>query len=192
MPPHRWRRSIQVDRLPSHSQGYCSTHERPGTWRSSPQDQYWSLILSLTLKGREVQKPAGLSGGLQGAQGPPGASSSPPAFLGPSRPAQASGTWGFRGLQAFQKGAGRGVKPPGPPGSSTVQLRPPKAKVSDKTVKGLQEFQKSLAGPFRPAGASSRASGACRSLSFKLSRLPTYANEEVLLLTKMDLTEFRS
>ena len=26
-PQHRWRRSIQVARLPSHSQGYCSTHE---------------------------------------------------------------------------------------------------------------------------------------------------------------------
>ena len=29
-PRHRWRRSIQVARLPSYSQGYCSTYERPG------------------------------------------------------------------------------------------------------------------------------------------------------------------
>ena len=43
-PRHRWRRSIQVARLPSHSQGYCSTHERPGTWTSSPRDQYSSLL----------------------------------------------------------------------------------------------------------------------------------------------------
>ena len=31
----------QVD--PGRSPGYCSTQERPGTWRSSPRDQYWSL-----------------------------------------------------------------------------------------------------------------------------------------------------
>ena len=45
-PRHRWRRSIQHARLPSHSQAYCSTHERPGTWRSSPRDQYWSLAVT--------------------------------------------------------------------------------------------------------------------------------------------------
>ena len=37
----------QVRRLIQHAfpqPGYGSTHEGPGTWRSSPRDQYWSLI----------------------------------------------------------------------------------------------------------------------------------------------------
>ena len=37
-PRHRWRRSIQDARLPSHSQGYCST-ERPGTWMEEISSQ---------------------------------------------------------------------------------------------------------------------------------------------------------
>ena len=46
-PQHRWRRLIQDACLPSHSQGYCSTHERPGNWRSSPRNQYWCFRKSI-------------------------------------------------------------------------------------------------------------------------------------------------
>ena len=73
-PRHRWRRSIQHARLPSHSQGYCSTHERPGTWRSSPRDQYWSLTvntLNLVVSLHPKRTKEGAS------QGPPRGPSSP-------------------------------------------------------------------------------------------------------------------
>ena len=65
---------------------------------------------------------------------------------------------------------------------------------TSSNLEGLQELQKSPAGASRPPGASSRGLGGLQEplTSFKLSRLSTYANEEVLLLTKMDLTEFRS
>ena len=67
-------------RLPSHSQGYCSTHEKPGTCKSSPRDQY-SLTKSLPWA------PAGFFGwvlsgvwGAKASSATKGADSSGPNF----------------------------------------------------------------------------------------------------------------
>ena len=103
-PRHRWRRSIQVARLPSHSQGYCSTHERPGTWRSSPRFPYKVNTLNLVVEvlGGAGFFPDGFWGGLR-VQGPlcRGRRRGGPAFFqGPPRAST--------GLQG---------PPPGPPGT---------------------------------------------------------------------------
>ena len=36
--PSTWMAQVDPARSPA-----CSTHKRPGTWRSFPRDQYWSL-----------------------------------------------------------------------------------------------------------------------------------------------------
>ena len=104
-PRHRWRRSIQVARLPSHSQGYCSTHE------SSPQDQ--TLVLKVCGRWLVFCKvdPRG--------QGPPGASrgrQEPPetsklGFAGTCKGLHPGGSRGF-GALAFFRGLPQG--PPAP------------------------------------------------------------------------------
>ena len=193
-PQHRWRRSIQVDRLPSHSQGYCGTHERPGTWRRCffpgwilggsggsrappasefrDQGQEGGHQIKNTKKHKTgLQAPPGASRGLQGP--PPGASSrglqGPPGVAGASRTASDLASSRFRVVQ----------KPPGPPCASRDLPRPKKPQPSTSSkFEGL---------PFPGVGGVQEPL-----TSFKLSKLSTYANEEVLLLTKMDLTEFRS
>ena len=90
-------------------------------------------------------------------------------------------------LQTLQVQAGSPASEdsPGPPSSRGLQ---------NPAQEPLKELQKSPAGASRPPGASSRSLGGLQEplTSFKLSGLSTYANEEVLLLTKMDLTEFRT
>ena len=138
--------------------------------------------------------------GLQGLQGPPGASRGLlQGSQGASRLLQGlhPGPNPSKGLMALQT-------PPGPPGASGVSrslqgpsaLRPPdvfqpKGPVGpcSPQFRSLKSQQTDLR-----QGASSRGLGGLQEplTSFKLSGLSTYANEEVLLLTKMDLTEFRS
>ena len=107
-------RSIQHVRLPSHSQGYCSTHERPG-------------ISGPVLK--SLPRPPSFAG-LPSTSGPPPRASQPRSLIPGSRP--------------FYKGLLKG------------------------RLLGLLQT------------------------SFRLSGRSAYTDEKVLLLTKMDLTEFRS
>ena len=84
-PQHRWRRSIQVARLPSHSQRYCSTHERPerycrtherpGSWRS-----FVKSIPEQDGASRNLQGPPA-SAGSKGLHGPPDASGASKGLL---------------------------------------------------------------------------------------------------------------
>ena len=135
-PRHRWRRSIA--RLPSYSQGYCSTYERPGTWRSllgtSPAPQTLAAGVDARggvggFRGRSCERisgPGALRGRRRGSAAP---KTGPPP--GAQNPLRASGLQG--GFRASSKA--------GKPSENRLQGFP-----------GLQEF---------PSGAS----GACRSLS---------------------------
>ena len=112
---------------------------------------------------RRNRGPAGPPGASRGLQGPPGASS--PANCGGPRqgPSRVSSLQGTQTFWAFRQNY--------------------RFAASEIAYRGLQA-----------PGASSRGLGGLQEplTSFKLSGLSTYANEEVLLLTKMDLTEFRS
>ena len=91
-PRHRWCRSILVARLPSHSQGYCNTHEaryRSGFCRSIPR------VHPANFRTRPESQEGGLSG-FQSFPGPPRASQ------GPLRNFSASQKR-FRSLQAFSE-----------------------------------------------------------------------------------------
>ena len=142
-PRHRWRRSIQVARLPSHSQRYCSTHERPGTWKSSPRDQYWSLIKSIAnfrTRGPESQEQ--------------GVSSS--KFITTSKEKRDRRRRASRGLQG-PPGASRGLQRTsgaGPP--QRFQTPPMSLSSSDRGIVRVSEI---ACGASRPPGASSRGLG---------------------------------
>ena len=104
---------------------------------------------------------------------------------------------GFQG-----PGASRGLQASGPCRASRPPQTPAKPpsrtpKIST-TSRGLKQKPQALSRPQerlrQGPSATSRGLGGLQEplTSFKLSTLSTYANEEVLLLTKMDLTEFRS
>ena len=108
-------------------------------------------------------------------------SSKPPGTSGPA------GAWPpqSRTLQ-WLSGAFRGLQ--GPSKASRMQAGQAfKQALHIQQLRGLQELQKSPAGASRPRGPA----GASH-LFQALRGLSTYANEEVLLLIKMELTEFRS
>ena len=85
-PRHRWRRSIQVARLPSHSQGYCSTHERYlEEFSSGP------ILVPYNGVGWFF---SGIPETLRGLQAAPGALEGPPAA--------SRGPGACRRLQTFQ------------------------------------------------------------------------------------------
>ena len=162
--------------LPAFPQpGECSTHERPGTWRRPvllPEK-----VITLNPSVQALQAAGWFFSGLLQAN--------------------------FRSRRAFKTlKASRGLqRPQAPPGSSRglsplqrasrrLQRLQASPGVSKEFSGGFENFLKRM---FVGFGAFIRAfRGFASRAPFSLSEPSAYTNEKVLLLTKMDLTEFRS
>ena len=145
-----------------------STHERPGTWSRGPETQDRG-VSGPNFKDCGPPNPSGASGASGGLQGPSGRGLPPDIFRVQelSRPpAQVGGVSGAS--KVFQN-------PPSTPSKGQKSGR-----ASSPTTTAS------------PSLSSNRKVARPPHNFFSLSEISAYTNEKVLLLTKMDLTEFRS